>query len=138
MKHFLIFAVVSLAACTSESNSGPVKPVENSSPEVATPVIEGSSSTAKYSDTGKQIAWNEAGKDALKGKLKDPDSAKFRNVNFYSGSGTPVTCGEVNAKNSFGGYGGFERFIAAGNVLTVMESEMVDGDLQKVWDQFCK
>lgn len=35
--------------------------------------------------------------------LKDPDSAKFRNVKGV--------CGEVNAKNGFGAYGGYKKFI---------------------------
>ncbi len=90
-----------------------------------------------YSDLGKQAAWNEVGKDAIKAKLKDPDSAQFRNVKFHVGMGKPVTCGEVNAKNSFGGYSGFERFIAAGDVITVMESEMAAGEMDKTWQQLC-
>ncbi|MBP5790611.1 MAG: hypothetical protein J6W29_10330 [Neisseriaceae bacterium] len=40
----------------------------------------------------------------VKSNLKDPSSAQFRNqVEF---------CGEVNAKNAFGGYTGFKKFIA--------------------------
>ena len=45
--------------------------------------------------------------------LKDPESARFRamrEVKYLDGFGTKV-CGEVNAKNSFGGYVGFRRFM---------------------------
>lgn len=84
----------------------------------------------------KQYAWNEQGKEAIKTKLKDPDSAQFRNVQFHAGI-APVTCGEVNAKNSFGGYSGYERFIAGGDVITVLESEMADGEMDKAWAQIC-
>ena len=42
--------------------------------------------------------------------LKDPDSAKFRGVKFFRRSG--AGCGEVNAKNSMGGYVGYTWFVA--------------------------
>lgn len=101
----------------------------------------GSSSSESESsirdDTGKQFAWNEKGKDAIRAKLKDPDSAQFRNVQFYSAV-APVTCGEVNAKNGFGGFSGYERFIAGGDVITVLESEMARGEMDKSWAQICR
>lgn len=46
-------------------------------------------------------------REAVKGTLKDPDSAKFQNERI---SGLLV-CGEVNAKNSYGGYTGYKRYI---------------------------
>ena len=92
-----------------------------------------------YADTGKQMAWIRISKDAVRAKLKDPDSADFRSVNFYAGGGTPVVCGEVNAKNSFGGFTGFEPFLAAGDQLVVLSSEMESGkEFAKVWNKFCK
>jgi hypothetical protein len=55
---------------------------------------------------------------AIVEKLKDPDSAKFRNIRLVDGRdaktpGEGIYCGEVNAKNEFGGYVGFMPFIAA-------------------------
>lgn len=44
--------------------------------------------------------------EAVKRSLRDPDSAKFRNVRKL-GSGV---CGEVNAKNAYGGMVGYEKF----------------------------
>lgn len=44
------------------------------------------------------------------GTLKDPDSAQFRNLRVVSGGA--ALCGEVNAKNSYGGYNGFKSFVA--------------------------
>ncbi len=57
-------------------------------------------------------------KKILKENLKDPDSAKFRNIQkpkkFWGKSLTIrnswLVCGEVNSKNSYGGYSGFERY----------------------------
>lgn len=71
----------------------------------------------------------------IKKRLKDPESAQFRNSAFYD-SRVPVVCGEVNSRNSFGGYTGFQRFVAAGEVTRV-ESEMAAGEMDKVWAQFC-
>ena len=47
----------------------------------------------------------------LKEQLKDPDSAQFKNLSFASSTefGNAL-CGEVNAKNSYGGYVGFTLF----------------------------
>jgi hypothetical protein len=119
----------------SSSSDAPASSAPQSSNGAASQTQSGSS---KYSDVGRQYAWIETGKEQIKGRLKDPDSAKFRNVHFYSGGGVPVTCGEVNSKNSFGGYTGFERFIAAGSQLAVVESDMTSpSELDEVWERFC-
>ncbi|MCG9027337.1 hypothetical protein [Laribacter hongkongensis] len=44
---------------------------------------------------------------AVKERLKDPDSAKFK---FGDYKGDFVYCAQVNAKNSYGGYTGFVPF----------------------------
>jgi hypothetical protein len=51
---------------------------------------------------------------ALSRTLKDPDSAKFQWVSVRYLPGTQATdyCSLVNAKNSFGGYIGFQTFHA--------------------------
>ena len=41
--------------------------------------------------------------------LRDPSSAQFRGVH-YSDTMDNVICGEVNAKNGFGAYGGYTPF----------------------------
>lgn len=52
-------------------------------------------------------------KAAMETKLKDAESARFRGITYYPKSdGMWVMCGEVNAKNSMGGYAGFEPFLA--------------------------
>lgn len=44
-------------------------------------------------------------------KLKDPQSAQFR-WNAYLNDKTGSYCGFVNSKNSYGGYPGFQPFMA--------------------------
>lgn len=54
---------------------------------------------------------------AVAGMLKDPESARFQGLYGMQRAALPeVTsiCGEVNAKNSYGGYAGFSRFVVVG------------------------
>ena len=44
---------------------------------------------------------------AVRDQLKDPQAAQFR---WYKFNGHSHYCGEVNGKNSYGGYIGFARF----------------------------
>ncbi|RKG40717.1 hypothetical protein [Acinetobacter sp. WCHAc060007] len=69
--------------------------------------------------------------DSVKKLLKDPSSAEFRNMNGL--------CGEVNSKNSFGGYGGYKRFIGTPD-LTIIEGENAEIDqatFDEVWQKMC-
>ena len=51
----------------------------------------------------------EKAKISVRRSLKDPESARFRDVHVGKETNRPVR-GEVNAKNSFGGYIGFNKF----------------------------
>ena len=69
--------------------------------------------------------------ESVKALLKDPSSAKFRNMNGM--------CGEVNSKNSFGAYTGFVRFIGTPD-LTIIEGENPQVDqatFNEVWKKMC-
>lgn len=56
---------------------------------------------------------------AVKRELKDPDSAKFRDLQTMGVNGSILVCGMVNSKNGSGGYAGFTPFIAKANGTTV-------------------
>lgn len=50
-------------------------------------------------------------KASILGRLKDPDSALFRNeAGFVTSRGDQIVCGEYNAKNSYGGYVGYTAY----------------------------
>lgn len=51
---------------------------------------------------------------AMESSLKDPESMRLQNVRFGPNKtkGMQTVCGEVNAKNGFGGYVGFRGFYA--------------------------
>ena len=89
-------------------------------------------------DGGKEFAWMERGKDAVRSLLKDPGSAQFQDVYFHRGAdGIPMTCGQVNSKNGFGGYVGYQYFISAGKPeLTYLQNQV--SDFGTSWDRFCR
>ena len=86
----------------------------------------------------KKIAWMDKGMNAVKQRLKDPISTTFRNVYFHrTADNVPVTCGEVNAKNSYGAYTGFQSFISGGTLkLTILQSEVTDFPV--LWNDLCQ
>jgi len=49
---------------------------------------------------------------AVADQMKDPNSAQFRNWHAFQSNHGVLVCGEVNARNSFGGYVGFTHFLA--------------------------
>lgn len=81
----------------------------------------------------------DRGKEMTRAKLKDAESAQFRNVSAHKGKdGVLCACGEVNAKNAFGGYGGFQRFLSAGTAdATFIEEQVKSRDFEAVWKRFC-
>jgi len=131
-----IIVLVALAS-GSGSKSDKKPSATEASPAKQATVETKAEPESPYADTGRQAAWVANGQQSIKGQLKDPESATFRNVHFYSGGGTPVVCGEVNARNGFGGYTGYERFVAAGTLIAAVESQ-VEGGLDPVWKKFCK
>lgn len=91
MRHLIIAAMaVSLFACATTQISGP-RFIEKASPEQ-----------------------KAAAQERVKQVLKDPDSAQFRNM-YLAVQETPepstAVCGEVNSKNSYGGYAGYTQFV---------------------------
>src|SRR4051794_20206182 len=78
-------------------------------PATAQTVIDGSGANISRQDQATII--KEVAKFAI-----DPLSAQFRNIRVGKKEmrGLPTFCGEVNAKNRFGGYVGFMPFAAWG------------------------
>ncbi|WP_447096862.1 hypothetical protein [Pseudomonas sp. CF10PS3] len=53
-------------------------------------------------------------REEVKRNLFDAASAQFRNEKVYRVGDEVVVCGEVNAKNRVGGYGGFAMYVVEG------------------------
>lgn len=88
----------------------------------------GAGHAQKKPDPGTEITRTvTAAKARLERQLKDPSSVQYRDlfVARRDKDGAPelVLCGQVNAKNSMGGYGGFHTFISAPD-LVYMEDQI--------------
>jgi hypothetical protein len=90
MSRFFVFALAAtlLAGCVSTADHVAAQRVTLTAPQIA------------------------VAKEVVSHDLKDPNSAQFRNIyGFqYQGQDLTMVCGEMNAKNSYGGYGGFTYF----------------------------
>jgi hypothetical protein len=73
------------------------------------------------------------GERRVRDVLREPDSAEFRGV-FEGNDG--VVCGEVNARNGFGGMNGFQPFVSARNVL-IYEPSKDAAAFAAVWELHC-
>lgn len=67
--------------------------------------------------------------ESVKRQLKDASSAQFRNMNGL--------CGEVNAKNGFGAFTGFKRYVASGEIV-VIEGQIDQSEFNSVWHKMCQ
>lgn len=77
-------------------------------------MIDDVTRTCKKSGKGAGELRKEAAKDAkelIADTFKDPASVKFRNLRITETG--EFVCGEVNGKNSYGGYVGYKAFYAA-------------------------
>lgn len=93
----------------------------------------------KLEDPTQQQLWIARTQRAVKDKMRDPGSVRFRNTSFHVLRGeTPMVCGEVNARNGFGGASGYQRFIASGEAFgPVLEEMMSPSEFAKTWNQIC-
>ncbi|MGQ1209620.1 hypothetical protein ACT4YP_20600 (plasmid) [Acinetobacter baumannii] len=58
----------------------------------------------------------------IKELMKDPDSTKFRNLREITNTkGESVLCGQINSKNSYGGYPGFMSFSFSNGNLNIID-----------------
>jgi hypothetical protein len=72
-------------------------------------------------------------------QMRDPDSVEFQNVGAHVRSdGSHIVCGEVNAKNGFGAYVGYVRFIAFQNGVVETDDPAKPGTFDEgTWQTAC-
>lgn len=78
-------------------------------------------------------AW--IGKTSVKALFKNPEAAEFRNIEYIKFKTGGFICGEVNSKNSFNGYSGWQHFISAGSQTAYLE-EQIQG-FKGIWRDYC-
>ncbi|WP_156189126.1 hypothetical protein [Acinetobacter indicus] len=108
----------------------PFMDTENNARVASEKSAEQAQRDVEKAEMSRRVAIQTDSRIALKNYLKDPDSAEIRNHNG--------NCGEVNSKNSFGGYTGFKRFIASSAIVAVEGDNMDSDEFQKAWEQVCK
>jgi hypothetical protein len=92
-------------------------------------------------DLSKSPTWAiSQGKESLEHSLKDPDSVEYGDVwagTLKSDKGSVlVACGYFNARNSFGGMTGQQRFIGSPGGIA-FTSEIAGGVFDTMWQQAC-
>jgi hypothetical protein len=94
---------------------------------------EGSPSDAEYIDIVLEH---------IKSEMLDSESARFRNLEIRGEDDAKYVCGEVNGKNRFGGYTGFQGFIAnAASVHSLAEPQgenVFTADLTEAYRELCR
>lgn len=75
------------------------------------------------------------GEKYVKEKILEPSQAQFRNQ-FIGKGGAP--CGEVNTKDAFGGYIGYQRYIAVARDLTLLAQDVAPEEFEQSWRQLCR
>ena len=119
---WLLRAVVASALCHVVAGCGPS---ESQLKAEAAKREKAEAEAAKAAE----IARIEVYKSKVLTQLKDPNSAQFRNLKILDND--RGMCGEVNAKNAFGGYVGFSAFAVDGKdkvfMLKVMSLEVARG-----------
>jgi len=79
-----------------------------------------------------------AAEELIRDRLFDPEAARFRNETFHKSPGkTAVVCGEVNAKNRYGGYTGYQSFISNGLPGTTLLANDNPKAVRGAWRKLC-
>lgn len=75
------------------------------------------------------------GEKYVREKIREPHAAQFRNQ-FIGRGGAP--CGEVNAKDAFGRYIGFQRYISVARELTMLAQDVAPEEFEESWRELCR
>ncbi len=90
--------------------------------------------TAEQKQREEDAVQIQLGEKYVKEKILEPSQAQFRNQ-FIGKGGAP--CGEVNAKDAFGGYIGFQRYISVARDLTLLAQDVPPAEFEAQWQQLC-
>ncbi|HBP0911849.1 TPA: hypothetical protein L5599_003521 [Pseudomonas aeruginosa] len=118
----IIFAAM-LSGCAEQSS--PAKPKATPTPRFT------------FQPTDQQI---ESAKAVITSMLKDPESARFSGITGVQVEGTPsasAICGNVNAKNSYGGYVGSVPFMVFGDKGQIWESSSRFSVMNQLLTEVC-
>lgn len=129
---FIIFAIFFAAAFQEPSAE---KKAQLTQPKQAAYIPprtrEEAPQKASTSGSLQEVKLQRLAREVVSSHLKDPSSADFR---FQKGS-----CGEVNAKNSFGALTGYKRFVAVSRDIVLIEGDgqFEEAVFEGVWAKVC-
>lgn len=116
-------------------------PAASGAPDETPARSSGAAPTGRdMNDPTDQALWIAHTEEVVRSRMRDPAAVRFRRsrVVVFQGQ-APMVCGEVNARNGFGGATGFRRFIAAGETFgPVLEEMMAPGEFEKTWTLICR
>jgi hypothetical protein len=98
-------------------------------------VLAGCGKSAAQKQQDDAATLTSLGEKYVKEKILEPSSARFRNQ-FIGKHGAP--CGEVNAKDAFGAYIGFQRYISVARDLTLLAQDVPPAEFDAQWSQLCR
>ncbi len=119
----LLASVASATLFVACSSSPAHNPIEKLRTESMDTVLAYSIATGIYLKANSESSAIEKAMAATAGILKDPESARFRNLRVSSYEKGAVICGEVNGKNSYGGYTGYQPFVASMDAATLYDGD---------------
>ena len=81
--------------------------------------------------------WEEAAKELIRERLREPQSAVFSELKVIDDGedSATIVCGKVNSRNGFGGMTGPQRFISGGTVM--LEEDFTPAQMDIAWTRFC-
>ena len=91
--------------------------------------------TAEQKQREEAATLTSLGEKYVREKVLEPAQAQFRNQ-FIGKGGAP--CGEVNAKDAFGAYIGFQRYISVARDLTLLAQDVAPDEFEAQWQQLCR
>ena len=97
--------------------------------------VAGCGKTAEQKQREEAATLTSLGEKYVKEKVLEPGSAQFRNQ-FIGKGGAP--CGEVNAKDAFGAYIGYQRYISVARDLTLLAQDVSPEEFEQQWRQLCR
>ena len=91
--------------------------------------------TAEQKQREEAATLTSLGEKYVREKILEPGQAQFRNQ-FIGKGGAP--CGEVNAKDAFGAYIGYQRYISVARDLTLLAQDVSPAEFEQQWRQLCQ
>lgn len=97
--------------------------------------LAGCGETAAQKQRDEAAVLTSMGEKYVRERVREPGAARFRNQ-FIGKGGAP--CGEVNAKDAFGAYLGYQRYISVARELTMLAHDMAPEEFEESWRELCR